>query len=614
VQPAIPFTARDFLPDLMRGLTGMFDTLTGLTTLQGLYEQQVRADYFPSGALRTLGIDVDCSPNDLERIPAAGPLVVCANHPHGAADGLALAHALRTVRRDVKLLGTELLGRIPEMREHLIAVDAFRLGMGRNRGAMRAAIEWVREGHCLVVFPAGEVSHVRTSDGRIVDGVWRDGVSRIAAQAEAPVVPAYIEGRNSAMFVAAGLVNAWLRTLMLPRELLRLRGRTIRLRAGRPIPAARLAAVGETAAQTAYLRVRTYGLQETHSRRATILRRARRADRVAAIAPAAPSDLIAREIESLPGSARLIESGAWTVFCVAGDAAPHVLQEIGRLRELTFRAAGEGTGQARDLDRYDRHYKHLFVWHRDRRQIAGAYRVAATDRVVPRHGVSGLYTRSLFRYPRKLLSGLGPALELGRSFVAPEFQRDFQPLLLLWKGIGRLVGNEPRYRVLFGPVSISAEYGQVTRDLLARFLLAHRSSAQLGPLVRAKRPLGGDGGYAADAFVRTTVASRVEEIDHIVRELEDGERGMPVLLRQYLKLNAKLLGFSVDPSFGQVLDGLIVVDLLDVEQSQLARYLGRDGAADFLAYHSRREARPLNSQSEELGCAAGAPGTAVTAA
>jgi hypothetical protein len=345
------------------------------------------------------------------------------------------------------------------------------------------------------------------------------------------------------------------------------------------------------------------------------LRRVRRPGRVAAIAPATPPDLIAREIESLPASARLIEGGVWTVFCVEGGAAPHVLEEVGRLRELTFRAAGEGTGQARDLDRYDRHYKHLFVWHRERRQIAGAYRVAATDRVVPRYGVSGLYTRSLFRYPRTLLSAVGPALELGRSFVAPEFQRDFQPLLLLWRGIGRLVANEPHYRVLFGPVSISAEYGPVTRDLLARFLMANRSSVELGPLVRPMRSLNRGDAHGADTFVRTTVASRVEEMEEIVRELEDGQRGMPVLLRQYLKLNAKLLGFSVDPSFGHVLDGLIVVDLLDVEHSQLARYLGRDGAAHFLAYHSRRRAaRPLNSKLEGLGCAAGAPGTAVTAA
>jgi putative hemolysin len=611
VQPAIPFTARDFLPDVMRGFTGVLDTLTGLSTLQGLYERQATGGYYPTDALRTLGIDVSCPAGDLERVPSSGPLIICANHPHGAADGLAIAHALRTVRPDVKLLATQLLDRIPEMREHLITVDAFRLGMGRNRDAMRAAIEWVRAGHCLVVFPAGEVSHLRAAGNCLVDGLWHDGVSRIAVRADSPVLPVFIDGRNSRMFAAAGFVHAWLRTLMLPRELLRLRGRAVQLRVGRAVPAPRLARVGEAAAQTAYLRIRTYGLAPHDIRRASPLQRVRRTAGVAAVAPARPHDLIRREIESLPATASLIETGPWTVFCVDGHAAPMLLQEIGRLRELTFRAAGEGTGSERDLDRHDAHYRHLFVWHRERHQIAGAYRVAATDRIVPRYGLSGLYTRSLFRYPRALLEQLGPALELGRSFVSPEFQRDFQPLLLLWRGIGRLVANDPRYRVLFGPVSISAEYGQVTRDLLARFLLANRSSARLGALVRPKRPLARDTGHAADVFVRSTVASRIEDVDEIVRELEAGQRGLPVLLRQYLKLNAKLLGFSVDPSFGYVIDGLVVVDLLDVEHGLLARYLGKDGASRFLAHHASMRARRSPEVSSTSGLRIPGTGCAV---
>ncbi len=592
MQSAIPFTARDFLPDPIRGLTRVFDTLTGLATLQGLYEQQRATGYFPDDALRTLDIEVICPSEALARVPESGPLVVCANHPHGAADGLAVAHALQRVRQDVKLLATELLDRIPEMREHLITVDAFRRGACRNRDAMRAAIAWVRAGHCLVVFPAGEVSHVQAAGGGIVDGTWREGVSRIAARADAPVLPVFVEGRNSAMFVAAGRLHARLRTLMLPRELLGLRGRAIRLQVGRLVPARRLVAMGEASAQTSYLRIRTYGLEGGRARRVSALQRSGQPDGIARIAPAAPAGVVAREVESLPACARLIESGAWTVFCVDGDSAPQLLLEVGRLRELTFRTAGEGTGRARDLDRFDRHYRHLVVWHRERRRVAGAYRVAPTDLVVPRFGLSGLYTRSLFHYPRRLLRELGPALELGRSFVAPEFQRDFQPLLLLWRGIGRLVANEPRYRMLLGPVSISAEYGAVTRDLLARFLLANRSNPQLAALVRPKCPLGPNAGHETDAFLRSSVVSRVDEVDEIVRELEAGQRGMPVLLRQYLKLNAKLLGFSVDPSFGHVLDGLVVVDLLDVEHCQLTRYLGKDGASRFLAHH-RREGQTL---------------------
>jgi putative hemolysin len=589
VEPAIPFTARDLLPVRIQALAPALDALTGLGELQRLYERRAQDSYFPTAALETLGIGVAIADDDLARVPGDGPLVIAANHPHGAADGLALAHALRAVRSDVKLLATELLARIPELRDHLITVDIFNQGAGRNGAAMRAAAEWLRDGHALVIFPAGEVSHVSAADGRIVDGTWRAGVARLATRTDAPVLPVFIEGRNSTAFVTAGRLHGALRTLLLPRELLRLRGQRVRVHVGRMVPAHRLLAIGGAAAQTAYLRARTYGQAGGASPRSSALRLLRGAARPEPVAEPMPEEALAREVDALPCTARLLDTGPWAVLCAEAVAIPGTLQEIGRLRELTFRNVGEGTGRARDLDRYDEHYAHLFVWHRERRRIAGAYRVARADRVAARHSVSGLYTRSLFRYPRRLLSELGPALELGRSFVAPEFQRDFQPLLLLWRGIGALVAAEPRYRVLFGPVSISAEYGHVTRQILARFLLANRYSARLGALVRPKRPLPQDVAGNADVLVRSTVASRVEDIDEIVRELESGRRGIPVLLRQYLKLNAKLLGFSVDPAFGHVLDGLVVVDLLDIDRAMLVRYLGKEGAARFLAWHRAQE-------------------------
>lgn len=287
----------------------------------------------------------------------------------------------------------------------------------------------------------------------------------------------------------------------------------------------------------------------------------------------------------LASSTRLLEQGPWRVHLVRAADAPQTLQEIGRLRERTFRAAGEGTGRARDLDRFDWHYRHLFVWHTEAREIVGAYRIAATDDVLGRQGLGGFYTRTLFRYPAALLRDLGPALELGRSFVREEYQRDFQPLLLLWRGIGALVAAAPRYRMLFGPVSISAEYRSTTRALLARFLLASRSSL-LRRFVEPRRPLP-DELTDAEALVHSRVAADFRDVDELVRDLEAGQRGLPVLLRHYLRLNAKLLGFSVDPAFGGVLDGLVVVDLLDVDRALLTRYLGREAAAAFLAAHRR---------------------------
>lgn len=582
VQPATPFTTRDLLGRRARALAPLLDAATGLASLQRMYGLAAGADDFATRALETLEIGVACAAGDLEHIPAEGPLVIVANHPHGAADGLALMAAVHRVRTDVKLLGNELLWRIPEMRDHLVRVDAFRPGAKRNAAAVRAAVDWVQRGHVLVVFPAGEVSYVASSDSRIVDSAWRSGATRIATQAGSPVLPVFIEGRNSRLFVGAGRLHPVLRTALLARELLRLRGTSLAIHVGRAISCRRLASLGDVATRTAYLRVRCYGLEPGAGKAAGALRFLRGTVSPEPVAPAIPAERIAAEIDALGPGALVLENRPWAVYCAERTAAPMIVEEIGRLRELTFRSVGEGTGRARDLDRYDAHYRHLFVWHRDRRLIAGAYRVCATDRVAASRG---LYTRSLFRYKRRLLEELGPALELGRSFVASEFQRDYQPLLLLWRGIGRLVAREPRYRRLFGPVSISADYGVMTRHILARFLLANRYSPDLGALVRPKHPLRTSAADAPDALVRSTVAGRLQDVEEIVRELEAGRRGIPLLLRQYLKLNARLLGFSVDPSFGHVLDGLVVVDLLDVERALLSRYLGNDGAASFLAWH-----------------------------
>lgn len=284
-------------------------------------------------------------------------------------------------------------------------------------------------------------------------------------------------------------------------------------------------------------------------------------------------------VEAL-SSALLMESGAFQVFCAAATELPAVLPEIGRLRELTFRGVAEGTGLTRDLDRFDALYQHLFVWDRVRRQIAGAYRIGATDRL----GVENLYTRTLFDYDESLLAQIGPALELGRSFVPPDYQRDFSPLLLLWKGISRLVSQQPRYRRLFGVVSISDRYDSTSRHLLLKFLQTTRFDADLGRLVRAKNPPAPPRGEIVDAVT----VERIEDVSALVRQIEPDGKDIPILLRQYLKLNAKLLGFTVDASFGNVLDGLLLVDLGQVEPAILSRYMGKSEARAFLGDTTRR--------------------------
>ena len=268
------------------------------------------------------------------------------------------------------------------------------------------------------------------------------------------------------------------------------------------------------------------------------------------------------------------------------DQIPEALHEIGRLRAVTYRSVGEGSDRAIDLDRFDERYLHLFSWDRDRRRIVGAYRIGQTDRIVADAGVDGLYTRTLFRYDERLIERMGaPALELGRSFVRAEYQKNYNALLLLWKGIGKFIALHPQYRLLFGPVSISTRYSDVSHQLLMSFLRQNHFAAEFGELVDAFHAPQRAGSVPAALHVPQSI----DEANRLVERAESDGKGMPVLLRQYLKLNARLIGFNVDPEFGEALDALMIVDLATADSAILDRYLGRRDAAEFLEFHRKTQ-------------------------
>jgi putative hemolysin len=565
-----------------------------LLALQDLNHCHARAASFDTGvpfaerALRSLNVTLALDESSLERIPKAGPLIVVANHPFGGVDGLALLALLQRRRRDVKILANHLLRRIPEMHDSCFFVDPFG-GAGasrRNLAAMRAALRWVRAGGTLAIFPAGEVSSFTIRRGQVSDPAWSTRVAAMIRTTGADVLPVFFEGRNSHMFQLAGLISPRLRTLMLPRELLKRRGTTVAAHTGTVIGAKKIASFDSDADLATYLRVRTYLL----SSRTEAERSDRRPVRIdEPIAAAELPGVISAELDALPTDQHLAQSGSLRVSFGGADQLPVTLREIGRLREIAFRRAGEGTGRSRDIDVFDQSYLHLLVWDCDAKQVVGSYRLGLTDKIMQTAGKDGLYTHTLFNFHDALLSQISPAIELGRSFVRPEYQKQFAPLMLLWRGIGLFVARNPQYRMLFGPVSISNEYHSMTRQLLIEFLkLNSSSSADLRKLVSPRNPPSqgpGRGGW--QARLAGTVVRTIEGIDELIGEIEsDRSGGMPVLLRQYLKLNAKLLGFNVDPDFGDVLDGLMLVDLTRVPRAILTRYLGRDGAASFLAYHS----------------------------
>jgi putative hemolysin len=547
---------------------------------------------YAASALDILDIRVECPAADRAGVSSRGPLIIAANHPHGALDGLVLLDIVGRRRQDVRLIANGVLSRVTGLREFCFFVDPFDRpdSASRSLTGLRSAHLWLRRGGAVIVFPAGEVAHVRQPDGSVGDSTWRSTVGRLAIATGAAVLPVHIAGANSRLFYAAGRIHPLLRTVLLPRELLKSRGCSVRVSVGHPFTASELKSQhGGAAAAT--LRIR-HSVEQLGAVRQTS---ATGHTHPAAVEGPQDARALAREVSRLPDSARLVEAEPLHVFCTASERIPAVLREIGRLRELTYRGIGEGTGRPSDLDRFDEHYLHLFVWNARHSEVVGAYRIGRTDLIVSAGGVQGLYTRTLFRYDAALLRRLPPALELGRSFVRSEYQRTHSALMLLWKGICALVARHPQYRVLFGAVSISDRYSERTREMLVRFLEQNHREDSLASMVSSLHPYSP--GRPATFEMPSRIPRSIEEADGLVAELERQPGGMPVLLRQYLKLNAQLLGFNVDPQFGNALDALMMVDLTRVDRRILCRYFGPAAARAYLDLASVPSASDAASRS-----------------
>jgi len=294
---------------------------------------------------------------------------------------------------------------------------------------------------------------------------------------------------------------------------------------------------------------------------------------------------LAEELRRLAGDRCLVENAELAVYLVKAQETPRMLQELGRLREVTFREAGEGTGKQRDRDRFDNYYWHVLLWHKTRQELVGAYRAGNTAEILDKHGVNGLYTSTLFRYHVRVFEKLGPALELGRSFIRPEYQRQYAPLLLLWKGIARLLATQAKIPVLFGAVSISNDYSKASREMIYRFFEARMREDELAGMIEPRRPFRPAGLRPWDCHAMFAALRELEDLAQPIADVETDGKGLPILLRQYAKIGGKMLAFNVDRKFSNVLDGLVMVDLRKTEPAVLERYMGREGATEFRQHH-----------------------------
>ncbi|UPQ87664.1 lysophospholipid acyltransferase family protein [Vibrio sinaloensis] len=568
----------------LRVAESLTEWATGLSQLDKFYAQRpVNCDTrcFLRYTLEVLGIDYRVVKGHADAVPKQGATVVVANHPLGCVEGVILAELLLMLRSDVQILANQYLKTVPELDELFIGVDVFEGADAprANLKALRQAHQHLANGGLLLLFPAGEVSQlVKGTVPRLEDKEWSRSISHLVRKSRATTVPMFIDGQNSKRFYLAGKVHPLLRTLMLGRELLNKTNHTIGISIGEPIKYKEVNSL--TDAQIVhYLRLNTYLLQTPPSTK-SVTSPASKSE--IPVAPSLPIEDHLDDLRQLPKQHHLLSSGEFDVYCTSADHIPSIMHEIGRLRELNFRQVGEGTGNALDIDRFDRYYLQLFVWDRDKQRLVGAYRLGLVDQIVAQYGLDGLYSRTLFHYQQPFIDSMGKSIEMGRSVIDSAYQKSMAPLLLLWKGIARYVANHPDYTHLFGPVSISNDYSEQTRQLLAQTMTLHHYDNHKAEFVTPSNPLPKTELRWNQAML--SALADLQLLSRVIGRIDDG-KGVPVLLRQYLALNGKLTCFNVDPDFNDALDGLIMVDLRDVPVKTLSRYMGANSAEQYLARH-----------------------------
>jgi putative hemolysin len=572
------------LVDRLTDSAGWTRVLMPQRRLRHLYESSRDgrgANIFES-LLRALEVNSVAADRDIGWIPKTGAAIVVANHPFGMLDGLLIGSLLLRVRSDVKIVANRLLASIPELSRYCIYVDAMdgKDKQAVNTQGLRESIRHLTAGGLLVLFPAGEVAHWSLRSMSISESRWNDSAARLAQMTGSPVVPVCIHGTNSFSFHASGLIHPMLRTFQLPHELLNKRGQRVTISVGQPVKAEKLRNTGNSETATSMLRWST----DLLALRAAPRRRPWRLGIPRSVKPigrGADPSLLAQELRSLPPKACLQQQGEFDVYELAASQAPNIVREIGRLREISFRQAGEGTGSSFDLDRFDDYYTHFVLWNRELRQIAGGYRLGNVREILQRFGTSGLYTATLFRYGPSFFESIGGALELGRSFITPEYQRHYLPLLQLWKGIGVYLVRHPESPILFGAVSISNVYSPASREVMTAFLRAQRAPQDLVDKVGSRVPFHRGARCAMPRELNFSRALTMSDVSERVSGLEADGKDLPILVKHYLRLGGKTLALAVDPKFSDVLDALIMVNLRTSDPVLLSKYLGKSGARAF---------------------------------
>lgn len=516
--------------------------------------------------IRKLKITYDVSEEELNRIPQNGPFITVSNHPYGGIDGMLLVKVISSVRNDYKVLANFLLQRVDPIKDFILPVNPFegRKSAHSSVSGIKFAFKHLEENNSLGIFAAGEVSSYNIHSVGISDKQWQEPMLKMIKKARVPVVPIYFTGNNSRLFHLLGLIHPSLRTVRLPSELFNKKKKPIRIRIGNPISVKDQDEFRDIQRFGRFLRAKTYALGsalEVHKFfRPTISR----AVRVEEIYPATDSEIIEQEVNQIRTDYLLFESGEFQVFCTPSFTIPSIMNELGRLREKTFRLIGEGTNRSMDVDEFDLYYNQLFVWDNKAKKIVGAYRVGKGKEIMNQYGVRGFYIQSLFRINPRFYPTMEQSLELGRSFIVEEYQKKPLPLFLLWKGILYFLIKNPEYRYLIGPVSISNRFSEFSREMIIRYIMLNHYNNEFARMIKPRKKFNVEGFPDIDTEILMESATDLNKFDKFIKGVETSNYNMPVLLKKYLKQNGKIIGFNIDPKFNNALDGLLILDLFDV--------------------------------------------------
>ncbi len=524
---------------------------------------------FVNAIIDNLNINFEIPEDDLKRIPKEGAFITVSNHPLGAIDGVLLIKLMLEQRPDYKVLASFLLQQIKPLRPFLIPVNPFedKKEVASSIGGLKMALKHLSEDKPLGIFPAGEVSTYR--EGKImVDKTWDKSALKLIYKAKVPIVPIYFHAKNSRVFYFLSKIHPILRTAALPSEAISKRRRKIAVRIGKPISVKDQAGFADYDLLGEFIRKKTYILAKTFEQKKQIkLPKINSKGNFKEIIAPVETEKLVEDIKNLTDLGDLMfEKNDYQCFLSDSSAMPNLLKEISRLREITFRLVGEGTGESFDLDKYDKYYKHLILWDKKANKIAGAYRMGLGQDIYDKYGIKGFYLSELFTFEPELYDMMSKSIEMGRAFIVPEYQQKPFPLFLLWRGIVHTLLRYPEHEYLIGPVSISNRFSNFSKSLLIEFMKSNFYDPYTAQYVKPKKAFKIRLNEADKRFIFEEAKNNLNKFDKLIDELEPGNLKVPILLKKYIKQNARLISFNVDPNFNDAIDGLMYIKISDLPE------------------------------------------------